>query len=134
MGYGLHQLALKGHRKNSYAVDIVNHWDLGHELLRQKKLHIEYIESNVLSPLDKLLLSRGSIDLTSIMDVLYQRDPKTQLAAVIRLSLLTECSGSLVIEFQDEGVKPKAGEVAGFKCHSELQNVGILEENVVINW
>lgn len=56
-----------------YAVDVVNHWDLGYEMFRDRhRFSAHYIETDILSPNKKLEHLQGSIDIISITHVLHQ--------------------------------------------------------------
>ncbi|KAM0126387.1 hypothetical protein ACHAO1_010080 [Botrytis cinerea] len=123
MGYDLRQLIFDGApSKNLHAADIVNHWELGYQLFNDReKFHIDYVESDILSPGDELLQLREKIDIISVTHVLHQWNLETQLAAAIHLSLLTKGSGSLIIGFQAGGLTTKVGEVTGTKYRAELQ-------------
>ncbi|CCD56184.1 hypothetical protein BofuT4_P147940.1 [Botrytis cinerea T4] len=133
MGYDLRQLIFDGApSKNSHAADIVNHWELGYQLFNDReKFHIDYVETDILSPGDELLQLRGKIDIISVTHVLHQWNLETQLAAAIHLSLLTKGSGSLIIGFQAGGLTTKTPESWKRMWESVGEQTGTLWETQV---
>ena len=83
-----------------YAVDIVDHWNLGFEMFRDRdRLSAQYIESNILNPSPRLQELRGSINVVSITHVLHQWGWDDQVKALEQLVRLSS-SNAMIVGFQ----------------------------------
>jgi hypothetical protein len=101
MGQDLRRLALDGiPQGNLIGNDIVNHFDLGYELFKDKdRFHVRYIESDLLFPTPEMQKLNGQIDVVSIVHVLHQWDWETQVLACKELVKFSGL-GSVVIGYQ----------------------------------
>lgn len=135
MGYNLRQLIFDGApSKNLHTADIVNHWELGYQSFNDReKFRLHYIESDFLSPGDKLLQLREKIDIIYVAHILHQWNLETRLAAAIQLILLTRVWKSyhwvLGWRFNNKGRRSDWDQVS-----SRVTDAGILEEDVGIGW
>lgn len=83
-----------------YAVDIVDHWNLGFEMFGDRdRLSAQYIESNILDPSPELQELRGSINVVSITHVLHQWGWGDQVKALEQLVRLSS-SNAMIVGFQ----------------------------------
>lgn len=101
LGHGLRRLVADGAAvDNLYAVDLVNHWDLGYELFRDRnKFHVPFVEGDILNA-DGLLASlKRKMDIVSIIHVLHQWDWDGQVVALKQLVKLVT-SKALVVGYQ----------------------------------
>lgn len=97
---------------NLYAVDIVNHWDLGYQFFRDReggKFDVPFIEDDILHPGKQLLALEGTIDIVSVSHVLHQWNFSGQLAAAVEINQLIRGPGSLIVGFQAGGLTTKIG-------------------------
>jgi len=62
LGQDLRRFVVDGAPSTSlYVIDIVNHWDLGYDLFRDReKFHAHYIETDILYPSPELRKCKGS--------------------------------------------------------------------------
>ena len=110
LGQDLRRLVADGAPSDRlYAVDIVNHWDLGYEMFRDRHAFTaHYIEADILYPNAALSALRGSVNIISITHVLHQWEWDDQVKALEQLTRLTN-PGAMVIGFQvgSVGVKER---------------------------
>lgn len=84
-----------------YAVDVVNHWDVGYDMYRDRdRFSAHFIEADILYPNAELEALRGRVDVISITHVLHQWDWGGQVKAVEQLVGLSSGRGALVVGFQ----------------------------------
>ncbi|KAL2036564.1 hypothetical protein N7G274_010701 [Stereocaulon virgatum] len=80
-----------------FALDVVNHWDLGYEMFRDiDKFSARYIETDILNPSHELQELRGTMHIISMTHVLHQWDWNTQIKALKELVALSSGSGMIV--------------------------------------
>ncbi|KAF2648852.1 hypothetical protein K491DRAFT_771846 [Lophiostoma macrostomum CBS 122681] len=96
---------------NLHGLDLVNHWDLGYDLYRDRQtFNVEYIEADLLAPPSSQMRAvlQGKIDIFGATHLLHNWDWGTQVRAVSNIVALSKV-GSLVVGFQvgtrNEGVK-----------------------------
>lgn len=101
MGQDLRQLVFDGVVSDHlYDVDIVNFWELGYELFRDKdKFKANFIETDILNPNERSRSLAGKIDIISATHVLHQWNWETQIVAAEQLCVLSK-PDSLVVGFQ----------------------------------
>lgn len=86
---------------NLYAMDIVNHWDLGYELFRDRdRFSAHFLEADVLFPTAQLMALREKIDILYITHVLHQWDWENQVKCLVQLVGLSSGPGAMVVGFQ----------------------------------
>ena len=86
---------------NLYAMDIVNHWDLGYELFRDHdRFSAQFLEADVLFPNEQLTALREKIDILYITHVLHQWDWENQVKCLVQLVGLSSGPGAMVVGFQ----------------------------------
>jgi len=99
VGHDLRRLVYDGApSSNLYGVDIVNYWDVGFEMFRDKdQFQAHFIEADFLSVNPKLEpLAESKVDIISILQVLHQWDLGGQVNAAKALVTFTK-PGSLVV-------------------------------------
>jgi len=76
IGHDLRRLVCDGAPSNKlFAVDIVNHWDLGYELFRDTdKFSAKFTKADLLNPNEELKSLEGKMDIISVIHVLHQWD------------------------------------------------------------
>ena len=85
---------------NLHAVDIVNHWDIGYDLFRDRdRFSVHFIEADILSPHPALLALRGKIDIMNLTHVIHQWDWDGQVKAGKTLCSFTRV-GSMIVGCQ----------------------------------
>jgi len=101
IGQDLRRLVFDGAPStNMYAVDIVNHWDIGYSMFRDRsKFHAKYIESDILHPATALQKLYGKIDIIWITHVLHQWTWEGQVMAAKSLVKLSRV-GTIVVGYQ----------------------------------
>lgn len=101
IGQDLRRLVVDGVPSiNIYAVDIVNHWDVGFEMYRDReKFHAHYIESDILHPSPALQELNGKMDIIWITHVLHQWTWEGQILAAKSLIQLTHV-GTIIAGYQ----------------------------------
>ena len=104
VGHDLRRLAFDGAAPstNLYAVDIVNHWDVGYELFRDReRFSARFIEADILSAAEDPALRalEGSIDVVNLTHVFHQWDWDGQVQAAKRVCAFTR-PGSIVVGCQ----------------------------------
>jgi hypothetical protein len=74
IGQDLRRLVVDGASfSNLYAVDIVNHWEIGFKMFRDRdKFHARYIETDILYPSPALKELNGRIDIIWVAHLLHQ--------------------------------------------------------------
>jgi hypothetical protein len=74
IGQDLRRLIVDGAPStNLYAVDIINHWDIGFDMFRDcDKFHAHYIETDILYPSSALQESNGKMDIIWVTHLLHQ--------------------------------------------------------------
>ena len=86
---------------NLYAMDIVNHWDLGYELFRDRdRFSAHFLEADILFPNAELMALRGKVDILYITHVLHQWDWENQAKCLVQLVGLSSGPGAMVVGFQ----------------------------------
>ncbi|KAF4629022.1 hypothetical protein G7Y89_g9133 [Cudoniella acicularis] len=101
IGQDLRQLVLDGAPStNMYAVDIVNHWDTGFDMYRDReKFHAKYIECDILHPSLELKELDGKMDIIWVTHLLHQWTWEGQVLAAKSLAALSRV-GTLVCGYQ----------------------------------
>ena len=101
LGQDLRRLVADGApSERLYAVDVVNHWELGYELFRDReRFSAHFMETDILYPNAALEALMGTIDIISITHVLHQWDWDDQVKALKRLSELSS-PGAMIVGFQ----------------------------------
>ena len=101
LGHDLRRLAFDGAPStNLYGVDIVNHWDLGYDLFRDRDhFAAHFIKADILSDDPELVILQGQIDIISIMHMLHQWGWDDQIAAAKKICSFTR-TGSIVVGSQ----------------------------------
>lgn len=101
IGQDLRRLVIDGApSSNIYAIDIVNHWDVGFEMYRdQEKFHAHFIKTDILYPNSELQELNGKMDIIWITHVLHQWTWEGQVLAAKSLVQLARV-GSLVAGYQ----------------------------------
>ncbi|PQE20891.1 methyltransferase domain-containing protein [Rutstroemia sp. NJR-2017a BBW] len=101
IGQDLRQLVVDGAPSNNmYAVDIVNHWDTGYEMYRDRdNFHAHYIECDILKPNPALKELNGKMDIIWITHVLHQWTWEGQVLAAKTLVDLSRV-GTIVAGYQ----------------------------------
>lgn len=101
IGQDLRRLVVDGAPStNMYAVDIVNHWDIGFDMFRDRhKFYAHYIESDILYPSPALQELNGKIDIIWVTHVLHQWIWGGQVIAAKNLVALSHI-GTLVAGYQ----------------------------------
>lgn len=91
IGQDLRRLVVDGAPStNLYAVDIVNHWDVGFDMfLDRDKFYANYIESDILHPTPVLKELDGKMDIIWITHVLHQWTLEGQIIAAKNLVALS---------------------------------------------
>jgi hypothetical protein len=85
---------------NLYAIDIVNHWDVGFDMYRDReKFHANFIEADILHPSPALQELNGKMDVIWITHVLHQRTWEAQVLAAKSLVTLSRL-GTIVAGYQ----------------------------------
>ena len=76
---------------NLYAVDIANHWPVGHYFFRDPDFPARFIEGDILYAYanEELKALQGRMDVISIIHVLHQWNYETQRSACVQLAKLT---------------------------------------------
>ena len=115
VGQDLRKLVFDGvPSTNLYGVDIVNHWETGYEMYRDRdKFHAHYIECDILNPSLGLKELNGKADIIWITHVLHQWTWEGQVLAAKSLVNLSRV-GTIVAGYQ-----VGAG-VATFQARTEL--------------
>ncbi|PVI01819.1 hypothetical protein DM02DRAFT_524319 [Periconia macrospinosa] len=100
-GTDLRQLMLDGcPQTNLHGVDLVNHWDLGYDLYRDRhKFDVEYIEADLLNPSEQMRALEGKIDVFGATHLLHNWDWETQVRAAANIVGLSKV-GAMVVGFQ----------------------------------
>ena len=112
LGYDLRRLVFDGVPStnlypNFYGLDIVNHWDVGHELFRDSgRFFAQFIKADILGEDTALLPLRGRIDIVNMAHVLHIWDWKGQVAAAKTVCSFTR-PGSMVVGTQVGNVEAK---------------------------
>ena len=101
VGYELRRLVLDGApTTNLYGVDIVNHWDIGYDLFRDRdRFSVQFIEADILSAHPALLALNGKIDVMNLTHVIHQRNWNGQVEAAKTLCSFTR-AGSMIVGCQ----------------------------------
>ena len=101
IGQDLRRLAVDGAPSTDmYAIDIVNHWDIGFDMFRDRdKFHAHYVEVDILHPSSTLQELDGKVDIVWITHVLHQWTWEGQIMATRNLVSLSRL-GTLVAGFQ----------------------------------
>jgi len=105
LGQELRQLVLDLNgfpTNNLYAVDIVNHWDLGYEFFRDAdRFNVEFIKEDIVHPGKRLSALQGEIDIILVNQVFHQWGLDVQTEAAIELVKLSRAKpGSLILGYQ----------------------------------
>ena len=100
-GTDLRRLVIDGApQTNIFGTDIVNHWELGFDLFRDKdKFSVKFIEANVLDPNDELQMLCGKIDIISATHLLHNWDWATQVQACVIITSFSKV-GTIVVGTQ----------------------------------
>ena len=86
---------------NLFAMDIVNHWDVGYELFCDRdRFSAHFFETDVLFPNTQLVALRGKVDILYITHVLHQWDWENQVKCLLQLVGLSSGPGAMVVGFQ----------------------------------
>ena len=74
MDHDLRRLALDGISPSKlYGVDIVDNWDLGYDLFRDRdRFAAHFVEADVLAKAEDLKELEGKVDVVSVFHVLHQ--------------------------------------------------------------
>jgi hypothetical protein len=117
-GTDLRQLMLDGApQANLHGLDLVNHWDLGYDLYRDRQTFtVEYMEADLLAPPSPQMRATIQGKITTCIfgatHLLHNWDWGTQVRAVSNIVALSKVGG-LVIGFQvgtrDEGIEWDVG-------------------------
>ncbi|KAF7855967.1 hypothetical protein EAF04_009923 [Stromatinia cepivora] len=101
IGQDLRQLVYDGAPStNLYGVDIVNHWETGYEMYRDKeKFHAQYIECDILNPNPALGKLNGKMDIIWVTHVLHQWTWEGQVLAAKNLLTLSRV-GTIVAGYR----------------------------------
>ena len=102
VGFELRRLVFDGApTTNLHAVDIVNHWDIGYDLFRDRdRFSVQFIETDILSTTHTALLAlRGKIDIMNLTHVLHQWDWDGQVEAAKTLCSFSR-EGSIIVGCQ----------------------------------
>ena len=77
---------------NLYAVDIANHWPVGHYFFKDPGFPARFIEGDILhaDQNGELVGLQGKMDVISIIHVLHQWNYETQRSACLQLAKLTK--------------------------------------------
>ena len=102
IGQELRQLSFDGApSSNLYAVDIVNHWDIGYDMFRDRDIFsATFVEADILHPNEELLSMNGRMDVINVTLLLHQWDWAGQIAIARNLVALSRGPGTLVVGFQ----------------------------------
>lgn len=102
LGQDLRRLVADGApSKHLYAVDVVNHWDLGYEMFRDRdRFSAHFLEADILFPNTALRALMGKVDVISITHVLHQWDWEDQIKCLVQLVGLSSGPGAMVVGFQ----------------------------------
>ncbi|KAJ8070595.1 hypothetical protein OCU04_000969 [Sclerotinia nivalis] len=100
---------------NLHGTDIVNHWDLGYELFKDKdRFKVDYFEDDMMQPGEKLMALQGTMDVILINQIFHQWGIENQIEGATQLVKLSrDRPGSLILGYQC-GV-PEQREVVGPK-------------------
>lgn len=98
IGHDLRRLVYDGAPSNRlYGVDIVNHFDLGYELFRDRdRFHGHFIEADFMSSSPELVALKGQIDIVLVSQLLHQWDWDNQVKAVETLISFMKPGSSIV--------------------------------------
>jgi SAM-dependent methyltransferase len=120
IGHDLRRLVFDGAPSNNlYAVDILNHWELGYEFFRDAdKFSAKFIETDILNPNEELKSLEGKIDIISVTHVLHQWDWDGQVLAAMKLVSFSR-PGTLIVGYQAGGV---AGRQPVSKSHYKVES------------
>ena len=103
LGQDLRRVVADGAPSNRlFAVDIVNHWDLGYEMFRDRdRFSAQFMETDILHPNAVLQSLEGTINIISITHVFHQWDWDTQVNAMKELIKLSRPGvGATIFSFQ----------------------------------
>ncbi|KUJ11044.1 uncharacterized protein LY89DRAFT_594965, partial [Mollisia scopiformis] len=100
IGHDMRRMAFDGApSSNFYAVDIVNHWDVGYSMFNDReKFHAHFIESDIVHTNSQLQELNGTVDIIYISKVFHQWDWDTQFAALRSIIALSK-PGAIVFGF-----------------------------------
>jgi SAM-dependent methyltransferase len=101
LGQELRRLVVNGApSENMYAIDIVNHWDIGYDMFRDKdKFHARYIEADILHPKSALQELNGKMDIIWVCHVLHQWTWEGQVSVAKNLVALSH-KGTLLAGYE----------------------------------
>ncbi|KAF2107946.1 hypothetical protein BDV96DRAFT_556736 [Lophiotrema nucula] len=103
LGTDLRRLFLDGcPDSNLFGVDIVDHWQLGRDLFRDKeKFHAQFVKADILTLEGEITSLKGKADVVSATHFLHNWNWATQIRACCNLVALTKPQpGSLIVGFQ----------------------------------
>ena len=121
-----------------YAVDVVNHWDVGYEMFRDRdKFSAHFVEGDVMYPDEALRRLDGRMGMISIISVLHQWGGEDQIKAIKEIVKLLrpddegtaprKDDGALVVGFQIGSVKARVTERGTFR-HDPVSFMNLWEE------
>ncbi|KAJ4288470.1 hypothetical protein N0V90_011706 [Kalmusia sp. IMI 367209] len=98
MGTDLRQLSMDGCPQDRlYGMDIVNHWDLGFELFRDKgRFDAKIIQADIFQPNQELLELKGSVDIISATHFFHNWTWREQFDASCTVAALVKPGGKVV--------------------------------------
>lgn len=102
LGQDLRRLVTDGApQDNLYAMDVVNHWNAGYDLFRDRdRFSAQFLEANIFFPDATLTCLRGKIDILYITHVLHQWNWESQVKCLVQLVELSSSPGALIVGFQ----------------------------------
>jgi hypothetical protein len=100
-GTDLRQLVIDGCPQNNlYGLDLVNHWDIGFELFRDRgRFQAKFYEGDILNPNANMETLYGKVDIISATHFLHNWDWATQVKACCNISAFSK-PGSMVVGHQ----------------------------------
>lgn len=103
IGYDMRQIVYDGAPSNNmHGLDIVSHWEIGHELFRDKdRFKAKFTEGDILEADRNPALAdlRGSVDIIEFSAVMHQWDWNTQVAALKQVVGFSKI-GTLLVGYQ----------------------------------
>ncbi|KAL9084831.1 MAG: hypothetical protein Q9165_007899 [Trypethelium subeluteriae] len=103
IGHDLRRLAFDGAPSDRiFAVDIVNHWELGYEMFRDAdRFSAHFVEADILHPNQSLEAMKQTLDVITMLSLLHQWDWDGQVFALQEVAaLLRPIAGSLAVGYQ----------------------------------
>ena len=84
-----------------YVMDVVNHWNVGYDLFRDRdRFSAHFLIGGILFPDARLMALRENIDILYTTHVLHQWDSESQVKCLVKLVGLSSGPGALVVGFQ----------------------------------